>query len=75
MTIEGTVTDDVMFRIFSSDKQTNVDIITVFDIMVEEGFTSSPWTPAAEDNLQSSVNNNFSWQFSPTYGIKMWTGS
>ena len=47
---------------------------TIYWVKIEEGDVATEWSAAPEDSMSAYVNNNFSWQFSPTEGIKMWNG-
>lgn len=44
-------------------------------VKLEKGNKATAWTPAPEDQINSNVNNEFSWKFSPTEGMFMWNGT
>jgi hypothetical protein len=52
--------------------------IYITDIKLEKGSTATEWCAADEDLidglLPASVDNDFSWEFSPTRGLYMYNG-
>jgi hypothetical protein len=46
-------------------------------LKVEPGEKVTEWVPAQEDaeGMSDNVNSAYSWNFSPTAGIKMWKGA
>ena len=53
----------------------NIEEFIVWDLKVEEGEVRSPWIVPFEDQLSPEATGNYSWQFSPSQGIKMWNGA
>ena len=55
--------------------------VYVTDIKLEEGTVATPWCLADEDLMEehgflpASVDNDFSWKFSPTEGMYIWNGT
>ena len=48
---------------------------TIKNFKLERGQVATPWRLADEEMLNKSVDKAYSWDFSPTKGIKMWKGS
>lgn len=44
-------------------------------IKIEKGNLGTDWSPAPEDLIAADVNNQFSWNFSPVTGLRLWKGS
>jgi hypothetical protein len=46
----------------------------VWDLKVEEGTTATKWVQPYDDQMLNTATGSYSWQFSPSKGIKMWNG-
>jgi hypothetical protein len=46
----------------------------VWDLKVEEGITATKWVQPYDDQMLNTATGSYSWQFSPSNGIKMWNG-
>ena len=61
------------FRQAGADTPSIIELL-IWDLKVEEGTRATKWI-APNDAIASNANGSYSWQFSPSQGIKMWNGT
>lgn len=75
MKYTGTGADNNFYIQPERNTNGNIEEFMVWDLKVEEGEVHSPWVVPFEDQLSPNSTGSYSWQFSPTQGIKMWNGA
>ena len=59
----------------NGENRSEIQKYMVWDLKVEKGEACTPWIVPFEDQLSPEATGNYSWQFSPSEGIKMWNGA
>ena len=69
--VSNNIDNSLYIQINRKDTSTAIDF-DIWDVKLELGDVATNWTPYTGNTM--NVPGNYSWQFSPTTGIKMWNG-